>query len=464
MKNQDLYKSAMDKITPSPEWEADTLKKLEQARKQMQSEPAAPKKNTVSFKKRTLLPLAAAAALALAAIPAARMLPHSGSELAMESAAADQALLPETAAATEGAPFALRSMPQDPELCANELISVAQTHPDPCPEADVERKACDAAPLPKITLYSDSAPGSSLYTQLSELEDCNPTWNLPAEQLPRELPVWAAQNSDVLAARMQRTADTLGLTLAMDEPQARPDQLSGRLLNKDGTLVWELSSQKNQLIFRAPGQSAQPSADPALIRQAVHSALETFAPLLNTETLAYSPAPDGFDFWFDPSLAEDSLEARLLDFSFRRMSVSVGETGEPDKITLSLDPDTSLLGRYPLKTLDEAKAELTQLLASPQDERAHLYYDFDTESEQSYPLTINDLVGWRLQYDEGSLCPDLLPVYEFSVKVPDEVARNVQKKQQTPDRQPGEEIHMVRTYRISAVSNEYCVPQQTHSN
>lgn len=483
MKNQDLYKSAMDKITPSPEWETDTLKKLAQARKEMEQQSAAPKKKTVSFKKRTVLPLAAAAAVALIAIPSAHLLPRTEQALDAEAAIAEEAPLMSAAAqnaapAAEGAPSPLRSVQPGPELEAGESISVAAGHPAPCPETAVEADEFKTT-LPKVAFYQDAernVGGERLYSQLWELDNLNPTWNLPADQLPKELPVWSShagqERISLLKSQMQRAADALGLTLAADEaepcpadyprPDLWPNRLTGRLLDAEGNTVWQLESVQNKLIFDAPHKISKDSSDSSLIRRAVYRALGCFGTLLNTDTLTYSSDANGFAFWFDPGLGNDPLQTKLLDFSFRRMEVAVGETGEANHMVLSLDPSSAKRGVYPLKPLDEAKAELAELLALPQAEHP----DTDAGSQRSVSLSAEDVVGWRIEYFENTLSPDLLPVYEFLVKLPDEAAQKEQQQraQNDPDDLLRDDIHMVRSYFISAIPDEYSAPLQPQSN
>ena len=62
------YQSAMDKVAPSEDWKAATLQKMAAARAQQERPKAAPR---LRVAKKVGVPLAAAAAVALMAVPAA---------------------------------------------------------------------------------------------------------------------------------------------------------------------------------------------------------------------------------------------------------------------------------------------------------------------------------------------------------------------------------------------------------
>ena len=62
------YQSAMDKVAPSEDWKAATLQKMAAARAQQERPKAAPR---LRVAKKVGIPLAAAAAVALLAVPAA---------------------------------------------------------------------------------------------------------------------------------------------------------------------------------------------------------------------------------------------------------------------------------------------------------------------------------------------------------------------------------------------------------
>ena len=62
------YQSAMDKVAPSEDWKAATLQKMAAARAQQERPKAAPR---LRVAKKVGIPLAAAAAVALMAVPAA---------------------------------------------------------------------------------------------------------------------------------------------------------------------------------------------------------------------------------------------------------------------------------------------------------------------------------------------------------------------------------------------------------
>ncbi|EJW94175.1 hypothetical protein EVA_17719, partial [gut metagenome] len=89
----------------------------------------------------------------------------------------------------------------------------------------------------------------------------------------------------------------------------------------------------------------------------------------------------------------DALQTKLLNFSFRRLEIAVGENGETNHMVLSLDPKSTKQGLYPLKPLDKAKTDLAELLASS---------DSDARSCRSFSLSVEDVVGWRIEYFENT--------------------------------------------------------------
>ena len=97
------YQSAMDKVAPSEDWKAATLQKMAAARAQQERPKAAPR---LRVAKKVGIPLAAAAAVALLAVPAAL---QSGLFASSGGAAVPSAALYSAAAYNETAPNTART-------------------------------------------------------------------------------------------------------------------------------------------------------------------------------------------------------------------------------------------------------------------------------------------------------------------------------------------------------------------
>lgn len=501
MENHELYKSAMDKITPSEHWQQDTLQKLAEARAQMaaEAENPAPKKKTIPFAKRAVPVVAAAAVMAVLVVPAAMRLPQGGKSgelaAAFDSKAAPEALesMNEAAAAAEDsgepAPATLFRNAAAFPLEAGEMVSLRPQDTDPCPESAEEPGPLQSAKtvkLPAVQFYQDkdSAVPHLVYT-IRSLEDAatqNPTWNLPADQLPQALPVWQAhagpENGRLLAARMEKAAELLGLVYLPDaeeplpkdypNPELWPELACGSLMDPalydpeqalsrqpEGALVWKVQARQNALSLFGNSSRPKPEENPDFEREAVRRSLETFGPMLGTDTLAYSPGQT--DFWYDPGLAEDDIGQKLLDYSFRRLEVSGAyENGDSEFLTVSSMPSSPLLGQYPLLSLEDAKAALeTKMQQNPP-----LAIFADSPEQKIENLSSDDVIAWEIEYFEDFLSPTILPLYHFVVKVPVEASELAA--------QSGEAISetdlAVADYYISALPKELCSPSEYHSN
>ncbi len=497
MENHELYRSAMDKITPSAQWEQDTLQKLAKARAEVAG--PAPEKKIRFHAKRALPVLAAAAAAVVLVIPAARSLPAkstAAADTAMEGAF-DDALLEGAARAVDGAeqaaPFALFRNAGGPALEAGEEISLRDAlpdHPDPCPENQpapaAEMAGGGGSPAP-VRWYRDEANGVSheVYSihSLDDIKTQNPTWNLPQEQLPKALPVWQAhagfENGRLLFDRMEEAAQILGLPLLKSPaepvptgypaPELWPDFAAGSLMDPElfvpelplfeqsrEVVLWHLQAAQNyiQLDYAQPMVETVP--DPELERTAVRKALETFGSMLGTDTLVYSP--DEFGFWYDPGLAEDAAGQKLLNYSFKRLELSApDENGDPRWLRISQMPSSPLMGSYPLLSLKEAKAALdARLKLEPPTAPLR-----ESDPQPVKNVSAEDVIAWEIQYFEGSFSPSILPVYHFVVKVPVKADALF-----VPDGQkaPLETDLVVADYYISALPDEFCVPFEPNGN
>ena len=157
------YKSAMDKVTAGQRWKQATLEKMQA---EAGAQKAARSRRTIPF--RRAIPLAAAAAVCLLAIPAAArsLTPISGGATAADQAsprAATRQMPESSAAADNGAvPFALAAAPEAAMAEAPQDTAAAPAY------TTVEATSPEAA-LPAQALPAEEAEG--LDTALDQLDE-----------------------------------------------------------------------------------------------------------------------------------------------------------------------------------------------------------------------------------------------------------------------------------------------------
>ena len=157
------YKSAMDKVTAGQRWKQATLEKMQA---QAAAQKAARPRRTIPFGRRAI-PLAAAAAVCLLAIPAAA---RSLTSVSGGATAADQASprvatrqMPESSAdAANGAvPFALAAAPE---------ATMAEAPQDTAPAYTTVESTSPEAALPAQALPAEEAEGlDAALDQLDEI-------------------------------------------------------------------------------------------------------------------------------------------------------------------------------------------------------------------------------------------------------------------------------------------------------
>lgn len=452
------YQSAMDKVAPSEDWKAATLQKMAAARAQQERPKAAPR---LRVAKKVGIPLAAAAAVALLAVPAAL---QSGLFASSGGAAVPSAALYSAAAYNETAPDTART--------EDALQDEAQQKSAAPAVRDFDLGEYEGLPVLVLGDDSDGMGGGVTFVaeSLDDIRGNNPTWNISANQLPATLPVWHAQSGEhagPLTGLLERTADALDLPLVLDEeeeaptgypsPDLWPYSAFGDLMDPEHwdperplyeqedpskAKVWSVSALGTTVnAFRTgDGESENPRAgdDAALALLGELAGIENPAHQ-HTLTTGY----DGQVRWnvsghFYYEAGGDTVAQRLFNYSFRRVSGTVDSTGALRSFSLTLPPETEQVGDYPLRTPEEAKAALQVILDEEQ-----------ASGMRKYDLSVEQVEGWQLEYAQSSMNPYIQPVYRFWLKT-----------DLTPEDAFYEnaEGNAYVSYTVSALPEGYCIP------
>jgi len=172
------YQSAMDKVAPSEDWKAATLQKMAAARAQQERPKAAPR---LRVAKKVGVPLAAAAAVALMAVPAAL---RSGGLSAAGGTAPQTAMLYSAAAQDEAAT-------SEAAMAEENMQDEMQAKGAPAAPRDFDLGEYEGLPVLVLGDDSDGMGGGATFVaeSLDDIRGNNPTWNISANQLPATLPV-----------------------------------------------------------------------------------------------------------------------------------------------------------------------------------------------------------------------------------------------------------------------------------
>lgn len=450
------YQSAMDKVAPSEDWKAATLQKMAAARAQQERPKAAPR---LRVAKKVGVPLAAAAAVALLAVPAAL---QSGLFASSGGTAAPSAALYSAAAYNETAPDTART--------EDALQDEAQQKSAAPAVRDFDLGEYEG--LPVLVLGDDSAGMGGGVTfvaeRLDDIRGNNPTWNITANQLPATLPVWHAQSGEhagPLTGLLNATAEALGLPLVQDEaeeaptgypsPELWPYNLSGSLMDPDH---WEPELPLHEQLDPSKAKAWNVSASGTTVnafrdgdgtlgdpRAGDEAALALFGELAGIETPGYELCTDVNYYGEENCFQHFCFEAggatvteRLLNYSFRRVKGNLDGTGELCHFNLTFPPESETVGDYPLRTPEEAKAALQTVL---DEEQASGMREYDLSAEQAE--------GWQLEYAQSSMNPYIQPVYRFWLKTdltPEEAFYE----------NAGGNVYV--SYTVSALPEGYCIP------
>ena len=451
------YQSAMDKVAPSEDWKAATLQKMAAARAGQEKTKAAPR---LRVAKKVGVPLAAAAAVALLAVPAALQsgLFASSGGAAAPSAALYSAVAQDEAATSEAA------------MAEENMQDGMQAKGAPAAPRDFDLGEYEG--LPVLVLGDDSAGMGGGVTfvaeRLDDIRGNNPTWNITANQLPATLPVWHAQSGEhagPLTGLLDRTADALGLPLVLDEeeeaptgypsPDLWPYSAFGDLMDPEHwdperplyeqedpskTKVWSVSASGTTVNAFRDGDGTL--GDP---RAGDEAALALFGELAGIETPGYELCTDVNYYGEENCFQHFCFEAggatvteRLLNYSFRRVKGNLDGTGELCHFNLIFPPESETVGDYPLRTPEEAKAALQTVLDEEQ-----------ASGMREYDLSVEQVEGWQLEYAQSSMNPYIQPVYRFWLKtdlIPEDAFYE----------NAGGNVYV--SYTVSALPEGYCIP------
>ena len=451
------YQSAMDKVAPSEDWKAATLQKMAAARAQQERPKATPR---LRVAKKVGVPLAAAAAVALMAVPAAL---QSGLFASSGGAAAPSAALYSAAAQDEAAT-------SEAAMAEENMQDGMQAKGAPAAPRDFDLGEYEG--LPVLVLGDDSGGMGGGVTFVAErLDDVrgnNPTWNITANQLPATLPVWHAQSGEhagPLTGLLDRTADALDLPLVLDEeeeaptgypsPDLWPYSAFGDLMDPEHwdperplyeqedpskAKVWSVSASGTTVTGYRDGEGEsedyQAGDDAALALFGELAGIETPGYELCTDVNYYGEENCFQHFCFEAGGA--TVTERLLNYSFRRVKGNLDGTGELCHFNLTFPPESETVGDYPLRTPEEAKAALQTVLDEEQ-----------ASGMREYDLSVEQVEGWQLEYAQSSMNPYIQPVYRFWLKT-----------DLTPEDAFYEtaEGNVYVSYTVSALPEGYCIP------
>lgn len=451
------YQSAMDKVAPSDAWKAATLEKMAAARAEQKKTKTAPR---LRVAKKVGVPLAAAAAVALLAVPAA---------LQSGLFAASGGTAPQTATLFSAADYN-EAATSEAAMAEENMQDGMQAKGAPTAPRDFDLGEYEG--LPVLVLGDDSAGmGGGVKFVAESLDDIrgnNPTWNIAAEELPATLPVWHAQSGEhagPLTGLLERTADALGLSLLLEEteevptgypsPDLWPCDISGSLMDPEHwdperplyeqpdsrARVWSSISASGTTVnaFRdGEGESEDTRAgdEAALALFGELAGIETPGYELCTDVTYYGDANCFQHFFFEAGGA--TVTERLLNYSFRRVKGSLDSTGELRHFNLTFPPESETVGDYPLRTPEEAMEALEAILAEEQ-----------ASGKWEYDLSVEQVEGWQLEYAQSFLNPYIQPVYRFWLKT-DVTPEDVYYE--------NAEGNVYVSYTVSALPEGYCIP------
>lgn len=465
MKWHEEYQKAMRQITPSQRWKEDTLKKLTAIKQQ-----TAQKTQRHWNKKQRWAAIAWAAVLCLMLVPGAKHL-----------------MQPPLVSGDRAGGTVRQAVSQQPQAAYVPDACLDQGEKETAESPKSAQGKCNGLPVLIWTNKKHDERGNVpfLAKNIQELDDGNPTFNLPAEKLPTELPVWYApcgpQNGKTLLEKMKATAEYMDLPLQTDSIQDKPNgflldcwpyTVSGVLMQagrnersqpdglQEDEICWKvevdgsyITLTKQDLDF-ASANSAQTSARAVLSAQADDLALAQFANLVGMQNPQRRCAPlvnpDGSlsypwfsHFYYEATHSDAPIEQRLQDYWFKRIYGSAGEKQQLYMVRLVVPPSTPQAGIYPLRSLQKAQEALDRRLENDR-----------SNGSLVYEISSHNIVSWKLEYDQDWANPWIQPIYVFTLEVP------LEPKQVGYDFAGSEQYNVYVNYAVSAVRPEYCLDQQ----
>ena len=419
---KDDYISAFGKLAPSEEWMTDTLAKMRAAEAEKEAPgaagPAGRPALRVSGKKHPRLRRAAlpvAAAVALLAVPAAwfwgvAMRPAGSAapaQYSLQSAggAADEGQ------ETEQAPRVAAA--QDTAGTASSAAAAPETTEDAQAGARTEGRLLFAAEgggmgMGDITVRTDA-----------DLAGANPTYDLPAGELPTELPVYAVPDGEAeMRAALEDTAAKLGGTLEAFsyDTSGPPDTVyySPYASGKADGVSYSLNGQEVRFYRYEQGDNLL-AAPKGLSGEALYRYFYDHfgAKFVTLENPAFESTGDyniykeystAISAFYEAGSVSDTLAQKLYNYSFRRIQLSAPE-GDLTAVTFPLEPQ--VLGTYALRTLDDAKGALMAGEA------------WIGGTQGGYDGGAVNILHWEITYYRSRLMDTIQPVYCFLIDSPD---------------------------------------------
>lgn len=444
------YQAAMAKVTPRDDWQQATLQRLAAERKALEASGGKTPKAPVAFIKKPIfykriLPLAgAAAALLFLAVPALRGAGvYSGGvpEAAAQSSAANEHAPNRVAGDADGG----NGMPRAALFSEPDLYEASQ---DTLPEADMKKDA-DSAPISPLSLPALlSLPDDFLYrtSNTNQIASANPTYNLPAGQLPTVLPVWQAPNYDdttLLDGYLERAADALDYGLFIDEslsidgasPRRTGFLMDRQLWNPDRSVLlqnnakrWRIEAEGANLYLYpvAAADGAVPQTDLQKLAELDSTALATFGALADFSYPAYQAAAAHMDysgevsypatshFYYERGSAGDDIALQLEHYCFNRLYSRYNAQGGLVALRFTMPPLGRVQGNYPLRSLGSALKDGVSLLNE----------SFEGSRLLQSEVTKANIVAWQLDYALDEQAGVFYPVYSFTAKLPQPTGKN----------------------------------------
>ena len=253
----------------------------------------------------------------------------------------------------------------------------------------------------------------------ADLAGANPTYDLPAGELPTELPVYAAPDGEAeMRAVLEDTAAKLGGTLEafsydtsgpLDTAYYSPyasGKADGVSYSLNGQEVHFYRYEQGDNLLAAPkGLSGE-----ALYRYFYDHFGAKFVTLENPafestgDYNIYKEYSTAISAFYEAGSASDTLAQKLYNYSFRRIQLSAPE-GDLTAVTFPLEPQ--VLGTYALRTLDDAKGALMAGEA------------WIGGTQGGYDGGAVNILHWEITYYRSRLMDTIQPVYCFLIDSPD---------------------------------------------
>ena len=413
---KDDYISAFGKLAPSEEWMTDTLAKMRAAEAEQEAPGAAGRPALrVSGKKhprlrRAALPVAAAVALLAAWFWGVAMRP------AGSAAPAQYSLQSAGGAADEG-----QETEQAPRVAAAQDTAGTASSAAAAPETteDAQAGARKEGRLLFAAEGSGMGMGDITVRTDADLAGANPTYDLPAGELPTELPVYAVPDGEAeMRAALEDTAAKLGGTLEAFsyDTSGPPDTAyySPYASGKADGVSYSLNGQEVHFYRYEQGDNLL-AAPKGLSGEALYRYFYDHfgAKFVTLENPAFESTGDyniykeystAISAFYEAGSVSDTLAQKLYNYSFRRIQLSAPE-GDLTAVTFPLEPQ--VLGTYALRTLDDAKGALMAGEA------------WIGGTQGGYDGGAVNILHWEITYYRSRLMDTIQPVYCFLIDSPD---------------------------------------------